>query len=413
MDDRLFYLLSVVATAAASLATPALATPAIAGPGPAGAAEPSSSLLEVGLAAGAFMASPDHELYDARVGGHVALSAASPEIGLRLAYFPLSFVGAEAEGQFIPVSTITDRNAYVMAFRAHVMLQLPMRLTPFVLAGGGTLGLSSGTDALGNDFDRAFHWGLGAKYWLDDRFSVRVDGRHIVSGGRGEGDGNTSHFEALIGLGFALWKADDPLPLSAPSESPIRIVEAPPPPPPEPEPVPAPVVTEPVATVMQAPEEVVEAVLDRVHFAWGSAALRPQDKGHLDEAVVLLNRHASLAVQVIGHTDSTGPYRYNLTLSRRRAQAVQAYLLAAGIAEDRVAIVGAGPDEPLDSNDTAHGRARNRRIEFSVRDPLNPTIRLRMRESLNRAPTDPTAGGAEPPPPADGAKTWLSLGGEP
>ncbi len=358
------------------------------------APEPGSAQLEVGLSAGAFMASPDHELYDSTAHRQVGLASVAPDIGLRLAYFPLSFVGAEAEGQFVPVSTISDRNTYVMAFRAHAMLQYPARITPFVLAGAGTLGLASGADALGGDFDRAFHWGLGAKYWLNDRFMVRAEGRHLISGGRGAGDGNTSHFEALFGLGFALWKGDEPLRLEAPVESPIRIVEAPPPAPePVPEPVQEPVVVE-VAQQIALPEEIVEEVLDRVHFAWGSAVLRPADRGHLDEAVVLLERHPTLAVQVIGHTDSTGPYRYNLGLSRRRAQAVQNYLVQKGVATDRVAIEGAGPDEPIDSNATRDGRARNRRIEFSVRDQVNPTIRLRMREAASSGFSD--ARGARP-----------------
>lgn len=345
-------------------------------------AEPSPRLLEVGLAAGAFMASPDHELYDSTSHQQVGLANVAPDIGLRLAFFPLSFLGAEAEGQFVPVPTISDRNTYVMGFRGHVMLQLPAQITPFVLAGAGTLGLSSGPDALGSDFDPAFHWGLGAKFWLNDRFTVRVDGRHIVSAGRGAGDGNTSHFEATVGLGFALWRDEDPLDLDIDLDSPIRIVEVTPDLESETEPMPAPAVVEPVAAAIQVPEqiEIVEEVLDRVHFAWGSAVLRPHDQSHLDEAVVLLNRYPNLTVEVIGHTDSTGPYRFNLGLSKRRAEAVRDYLMDAGIVASRVAVVGAGPDVPLDSNATSKGRARNRRIEFTVKDEDAAKVRLRMRE---------------------------------
>lgn len=343
-------------------------------------AEPSPRLLEVGLAAGAFMASPDHELYDSTSHQQVGLANVAPDIGLRLAFFPLSFLGAEAEGQFVPVPTISDRNTYVMGFRGHVMLQLPAQITPFVLAGAGTLGLSSGPDALGSDFDPAFHWGLGAKFWLNDRFTVRVDGRHIVSAGRGAGDGNTSHFEATVGLGFALWRDEDPLDLDMDLDSPIRIVEVTPDAESETEPLPAPAVVEPVAAAIQVPEQIVEEVLDRVHFAWGSAVLRPHDQSHLDEAVVLLNRYPNLTVEVIGHTDSTGPYRFNLGLSKRRAEAVRDYLMEAGIVAARVAVVGAGPDVPLDSNATSKGRARNRRIEFTVKDEDAAKVRLRMRE---------------------------------
>ena len=73
-------------------------------------------------------------------------------------------------------------------------------------------------------------------------------------------------------------------------------------------------------------------------------------------------------IRVEGHTDSTGKAEANNVLSQRRAAAVAAYLVKAGVAKDRVEAVGFGADKPVASNDSDEGRAKNRRIEFGVAD---------------------------------------------
>ncbi len=73
-------------------------------------------------------------------------------------------------------------------------------------------------------------------------------------------------------------------------------------------------------------------------------------------------------IRVEGHTDSTGKAEANKALSQRRAAAVAAYLVKAGVAEGRVEAVGFGADKPVASNDSDEGRAKNRRIEFGVAD---------------------------------------------
>jgi len=69
-------------------------------------------------------------------------------------------------------------------------------------------------------------------------------------------------------------------------------------------------------------------------------------------------------VEISGHTDSVGSEEYNQALSLRRAQAVKNWLVQKGIAANRMKTVGKGENEPVASNDTAEGRAKNRRIEF-------------------------------------------------
>ena len=71
-------------------------------------------------------------------------------------------------------------------------------------------------------------------------------------------------------------------------------------------------------------------------------------------------------VEIIGHTDNQGLRSANQGLSQARAATVKDYLASHGIAEAQLSASGQGPDRPIASNDTAEGRARNRRIEFRL-----------------------------------------------
>ena len=77
-------------------------------------------------------------------------------------------------------------------------------------------------------------------------------------------------------------------------------------------------------------------------------------------------------LELRGHTDSRGAEAYNQMLSERRAQAVLDYMLevdpdiVAFKAQDRIQAVGFGETQPIDTNDTAEGRQRNRRVEFHI-----------------------------------------------
>ncbi|HEY8009379.1 MAG TPA: OmpA family protein, partial [Rudaea sp.] len=87
----------------------------------------------------------------------------------------------------------------------------------------------------------------------------------------------------------------------------------------------------------------------------------------LDEAVDTLKRYPDLHVEVDGHTDSKGTDAYNQKLSERRAQGVYNYLTAHGVDASRLdGPKGFGKTQPIDTNDTAEGRQRNRRTELKV-----------------------------------------------
>ena len=108
-------------------------------------------ILEVGGYLGAFFTAADHGLYGDGVASTARPLKTGFDVGLRIAYMPLRFVGIEAEGGVVPTK-LDGQGGYkttLFAARAHVILQTPTRLALFVVAGGGMLGVSSGDKALG------------------------------------------------------------------------------------------------------------------------------------------------------------------------------------------------------------------------------------------------------------------------
>jgi OOP family OmpA-OmpF porin len=99
-------------------------------------------------------------------------------------------------------------------------------------------------------------------------------------------------------------------------------------------------------------------------FALDSDALSPADEANL-AAVAGALRDGTLPVVVAGHTDSTGPVAFNDALALRRARAAAAYLQSLGVPADALRVVGYGSTHPAADNDTAAGRAANRRVEIT------------------------------------------------
>jgi len=108
------------------------------------------------------------------------------------------------------------------------------------------------------------------------------------------------------------------------------------------------------------------AIVTNVNFDFDSSKIRSDSEQKLDRVVSILKDNPGVRVRVEGHTDSTGPEKYNLGLSFRRAESVQAYLASNGIDASRLSVVGFGEAKPLVSNKTRAGRAVNRRVEFKV-----------------------------------------------
>ncbi|HEU4577783.1 MAG TPA: OmpA family protein [Polyangiaceae bacterium] len=111
-------------------------------------------------------------------------------------------------------------------------------------------------------------------------------------------------------------------------------------------------------------------ISEPVQFEEGTANLKDASRELLNQVVDILDANPGMKVQVVGHTDSWGPRANNLELSRERARAVRYYLIRQSKDPTRMArnvrSLGKGESQPIESNDTAVGRAKNRRVEFVI-----------------------------------------------
>jgi len=107
-------------------------------------------------------------------------------------------------------------------------------------------------------------------------------------------------------------------------------------------------------------------VLYGIRFDSNSAVPRPESVETLNQLLALLHEKAELGLVVEGHTDSQNTDEFNQKLSEDRAKAVVAWLVKNGIAAGRLQPVGYGESRPVADNDTAGGRALNRRVEVQA-----------------------------------------------
>lgn len=103
-----------------------------------------------------------------------------------------------------------------------------------------------------------------------------------------------------------------------------------------------------------------------VTFEVNQSDIKSQFYGVLNSVVLVLKEFEKTSIHVIGYTDSTGSFEYNIKLSEKRAESVAAYFKAQGIHPARLFTQGRGPRDPVASNDTSAGRALNRRVELTL-----------------------------------------------
>ena len=163
-------------------------------------------LFEFGPYGGITIMLDDHALRGNGV-PHQKIDRPTAHIGGRIGYLPLSWMGIELEGGGMPAKTDAG-DATLFTVRSHLLFQLPKRFAPFVVVGGGILGVSSSNAVLGDDIDFAFHWGPGFKFYATEWLALRVDARQLISG-RVVGTFE-NHFEVLGGLSVVLgWSDSD------------------------------------------------------------------------------------------------------------------------------------------------------------------------------------------------------------
>jgi len=119
-------------------------------------------------------------------------------------------------------------------------------------------------------------------------------------------------------------------------------------------------------TIVNTGDRLIVSLPNDLTFATDSSAISPAVRSDLNKVAASLVRYPNSLVQVIGHTDSDGSASYNQALSERRANAVADQIQAGGVPYNRLAIIGRGEDQPVASNLTPEGKARNRRVEIVV-----------------------------------------------
>jgi outer membrane protein OmpA-like peptidoglycan-associated protein len=104
--------------------------------------------------------------------------------------------------------------------------------------------------------------------------------------------------------------------------------------------------------------------LRNIQFEFNSYLLLPVSFVDLDKVANYLLKHPETSVRLTGHTDDVGEYEYNLRLSADRARSAAQYLIAKGIAEDRISTNGFGESKPLRAGTAEKDRRQNRRVEI-------------------------------------------------
>lgn len=106
--------------------------------------------------------------------------------------------------------------------------------------------------------------------------------------------------------------------------------------------------------------------LDHLYFDVNKWDIKPDAYPTLNKLFASFQKSPTLIVEIAGHTDNIGEEKDNLRLSQRRADAIRNYLIKKGVSPDRILSKGYGEKEPVATNDTEAGKAKNRRTEVKV-----------------------------------------------
>jgi len=131
------------------------------------------------------------------------------------------------------------------------------------------------------------------------------------------------------------------------------------------QPLPKPVVID--TPIIDIPIKVgTKVVLHNLFFATNKTQILPESEGALNDLAAFMTQHDALVIRITGHTDAVGSDEANQILSEGRANAVRDELIKRGIAAERIEAEGKGESEPIADNATEEGRAKNRRVEFTI-----------------------------------------------
>ncbi len=113
-------------------------------------------------------------------------------------------------------------------------------------------------------------------------------------------------------------------------------------------------------------DNIVLNMPNNVTFDSSSSNLKPAGANTLTGVAMVLKEYEKTAVNIVGHTDSTGTRALNMRLSQQRADTVGSALITQGVAANRIRTSGVGPDQPVASNSSEAGKAQNRRVEITL-----------------------------------------------
>lgn len=149
----------------------------------------------------------------------------------------------------------------------------------------------------------------------------------------------------------------------------------------------------------------LKKAMQGIQFENGKATIKKSSNKLLDQIAKTFIDNPTYRIEVQGHTDNVGNYKFNVDLSERRAQAVRDYLIKKGVPATSLTAHGYGPDRPIADNKTKAGRAQNRRVEFDITfeeityELINDRVQPADTTSATQ-PTDSTATAAAPARPA-------------
>jgi OmpA-OmpF porin, OOP family len=221
------------------------------------------------------------------------------------------------------------------------------------LIGGGGIVYNGVDNAVDDQQDVMWNYGLGFKYFMTRALAFRGDVRGISTPLHGVGEWNNNVLYN-IGLVFAFGNAEEPKPMPAPEPAPV--VEPAPAPAPEPAPAPAP------APIIEKGRQTLN-----VEFDTNKAVVKEKYYDELNKFADVMKQNPDLKVEIDGHTDSVGDAKSNQKLSQKRAESIRNYLVTkGGIDASRVSAKGYGESKPIADNMNKEGRQKNRRVEAVV-----------------------------------------------
>jgi OOP family OmpA-OmpF porin len=250
--------------------------------------------------------------------------------------------------------------------------------SPYTVLGLGGMNSSHNYDSGAGFIGEA---GVGFTYEVSDNFLVRSDVRYRYNNNFNANlqPGTDEFHDMVINLGFVV--PFGPKPVAVVAEAPA----------PEPTPVAAPDCSTMdddqdgvnncddlcPETLPGVPVSIKGCWIVDVKFDFDKYDIKPEFFANLDNAARKIKEHPEKAIEVQGHTDNVGSFKYNQKLSERRANAVKMYLME-GSGRTDLTSRGFSFSRPIDTNDTPEGRANNRRVQLEIEGqpqvPLNPEL---------------------------------------